>query len=139
MYISATAVQNRYMRYKMSKLRKILIVFLVACMSVCISVAVAACNKNSGNYPDYKNPTDVVPHPGNGDGEFGGIYNVKISSMGGLQLNGVEVGFRKNGITQLSGISRDGKITVSLNPDVYELVVNHDSLPEGYYVPDDAE
>ena len=138
MYISATAVQNRYMRYKMSRFRKIFIVFLVACMSVCISVAVAACDKNSGNYPDYKNPTDVTP-PIDNNGVFSGTYTVKISSIGGLQLDGVEVGFRKNGVTQLSGISRDGKITVRLNPDVYELVVNPDSLPAGYYVPDDAD
>lgn len=138
MYISATAVQNRYKRYKMSKARKIFIAFLIACMSVCISVAVAACGKNSGNYPDYKNPTDVVAPPG-GDGDFNGTYNVKISSKGGLQLNGVEVGFRKNGVTQLSGISRNGQITVNLKPDVYELVVNTDSLPAGYYVPDGEE
>ena len=122
----------------MSKARKIIIAFLVTCMSVCLSVAVAACDK-SGNYPDYKNPAGAVITPPDGNGEFTGRYNVKVTSEGGMRLNGVEVGFVKNGTTQVSGISRNGEITVNLNPDVYELKVQPDSLPEGYYVPNDAD
>lgn len=124
----------------MNRLRKILIVFLAACTSVCISIAVAACTNKNGNYPDYKNPTSSVidPPPGGENGEFNGSYVVKVQSIGGLALNGVQVSFKKNGTTEVSGISANGEIAVNLTPDEYVLEVDPETLPAGYYAPADA-
>ncbi len=122
----------------MSKVRKILIVFLVACISVCLSVAVAACDK-SGKFPDYKNPTDSIIGPGGNEENTDGRYKVKVLSAGGLPLDGVQISFMKNGTTQLTGISRNGEIIVNLVDDVYELNIDAESLPAGYYVPEDAD
>lgn len=119
----------------MSKFRKFAVTALAICAAVSATAALAACE---GNYPDYKNPADGIP-PIIEDPSGKTLYTINVLSMGGLYLNNVQVDIEKDGQTVVSGISRSGKIEAYLTPDEYELKVNGESLPDGYYVPDDAD
>lgn len=128
----------------MSKLKKLVMCVLAVCSVSCLSFAAAACDKNS-DYPNYKNPTvtdnpDDNPDPDapntDPDAPYSGIYYINVKSVGGLPLNGVRIAAKKNGITQLEGISSDGIITFGLEQGEYELEIIESSLPDGYYIPD---
>ncbi|MDE6867784.1 MAG: TlpA family protein disulfide reductase [Clostridia bacterium] len=113
----------------MSKFKKIILAVLVSCFAVCAGLAVAACsNKNAVN---FRKPAGFVEP---GDETFNGVYNLTVQSSGGMGLNGVRVEFRKGGTTVATGISKNGIISMPLEADVYQLVVDSSSLPEGYYL-----
>ncbi|MDE7264972.1 MAG: TlpA family protein disulfide reductase, partial [Clostridia bacterium] len=113
----------------MSKFRKIILAVLITCFSVCAGLAIAACT--SKNAVNFRPPKGYI-EPGE-DG-FNGIYNVTVRSSGGMSLNGVRVEFKKGNSTVVTGISKNGVINMALTPDVYQLVIDANSLPEGYYL-----
>lgn len=111
----------------MSKFRKLALVFLITCIAVCISVAVAACSgKNSSKHPGYKNPA-------NASEEFNAdAYQISVQSAGGLPLDGVRVTAKKGDVAVMSGISINGLVQFALDLDVYNLELS--DLPAGYYL-----
>jgi hypothetical protein len=116
----------------MSKLKRLLIATLAVCSAACFSLSAIACDKSS-DYPDYKNPSTIVG--GNGS-SVSNVYTINVKSQGGLSLSDVKVAIKKNGATLYQGISQNGKITLPLEPDVYDLVVDESTLPAGYYIPE---
>lgn len=119
----------------MGKIRKVLICILTVCMIACASVALAGAGCNEA-FPDFKNPTQSTVDPGNTDSD--NRYTIKVQSMGGLALSGVQVNLKKNGANVVSGISKNGEIVVYAEPDDYELEVDETSLPAGYKVPEET-
>lgn len=135
----------------MNKVKKGLIASLAVCATACFGLALTACeypefkvNDNSGTvkfdvtngmdeYPEYINTTNP-----DGEGEFNGTYNLNITSAGGLVLNDVMVSFKKDGEVVAQGVSRNGRIDVDLEADVYTIEVDASTLPLGYYIPDNA-
>ncbi len=111
----------------MSKIKKIVLALLISCFAVCSGLAIAACtDKNAANFrmpPDYENGE-----------KFNGNYTVYVKSAGGMSLNNVKVSFRRGGTSVTSGVSKSGRIDVKLNPDIYQLSVDADTLPEGYFL-----
>lgn len=119
----------------MSKFKKFLLAALAVCAAVSSTAAIAACTET--DYPDFRNPIIDTPPPG---GEVGSVlHTVNVSSSGGLPLGNVQVSVVKDGKTVVSGISKNGKIEAYLLPGEYELKVDEESLPLGYYLPDDAD
>lgn len=119
----------------MSKLRKVLIAVLVACIAACLSIAVAACNSQE----DFKlnNGGDNTQGDGGTGTQTG--YVVTVKSAGGLPLNNVAISAKKNGEILQQGLSINGQISFDqLEPGVYELEVDESSLPAGYYIPEGA-
>lgn len=116
----------------MNKFKKAAISVMTAALLGCSALGFAACG---GDYPDYKNPDDKNPTvtPGTGG------YTVNVKSEGGLNLDGVMVHAKKNGQTVATGYSKNGKINFDIPTDNYELVVDQNSLPTGYSVPDGAQ
>lgn len=118
----------------MKKLKKAVISVLTAA-AICGSVfGMAACG---GNYADYINPSNDGSGTHNPDVGAQG-YDVLVKSEGGLSLNGVMVNAKKDGQTIATGYSINGKIHFDIPQGQYELEVVNNNLPEGYYVPDDA-
>ncbi|MDE6597482.1 MAG: TlpA family protein disulfide reductase [Clostridia bacterium] len=111
----------------MSKLRKLFLVFLITCVAVCISVAVAACtSKNSSKYPGYKNPASA-------SNEYNSnAYQISVQSKGGLPLDGVRVTAKKGDVAVMSGIAINGLVQFALDLDEYVLEIS--DLPAGYYL-----
>ncbi|MDE5729483.1 MAG: TlpA family protein disulfide reductase, partial [Clostridia bacterium] len=114
----------------MSKLRKILLTALITCLTVCVAVAVAACGGKSMS-PNFRNSGTV-----NGGEEYRGKYVISVKSIGGLSLSNVTVSAVKNGEVKMTGISSsDGLIEFGLPSDEYQLVVDEEKLPQGYFIP----
>ena len=110
----------------MSKFRKLVLVFLITCVAVCISVAVAACKNKSSKYPGYKNPAEAST-------EYNAnAYQISVVSKGGLPLDGVRVTAKKGDVTVMSGISINGLVQFALDLDEYVLEIS--DLPNGYYL-----
>lgn len=114
----------------MNKFRKLVLAALTVCVTASASVALAACGNK---YANIKNPASN----GYVDEEFTGDYCIKVQSSGGLALDGVRVDAVKNGVTMKAGISINGEINLSLEPDVYTLKIDEDTLPAGYYLSDE--
>ncbi|MGN0817674.1 MAG: TlpA family protein disulfide reductase, partial [Candidatus Coproplasma sp.] len=129
----------------MSKLKRLITTVLAVCSITCLSLGVAACDKNS-DFPNYKNPT-VTDEPDNpetpdtpSDGvndPYNGYYKINVKSVGGLPLNGVRIAAKQDNVTVMEGISFDGTITFALDKGEYEFEIVG-SLPDGYYIPEDA-
>lgn len=118
----------------MKKLKKAVISVLTAA-AICGSVfGMAACG---GNYADYINPSDGSPDTSTPDDGAQG-YDVLIKSEGGLPLNGVMVNAKKDGQTVATGYSINGKIHLDIPEGQYKLEIVG-NLPDGYYLPDDAD
>lgn len=115
----------------MSKFRKVLITVLLTCLTVCVALAVAACGGKS-MYPDFRDPGNG----GNDGGEYRGKYVISVKSAGGLALSNITVSAVKGGEVKMTGISsEEGKIEFGLPSDEYQLVVDEEALPAGYFVP----
>ncbi len=110
----------------MSKLRKFLLIALTVCATVCLSTVIAACSNKKAS-PDYRNPSGL---------DMGNSvkYTVSVMSKGGLPLDGVRISATKNNETVMSGYTANGSVKLALEPDVYEIVIDESSLPEGYAV-----
>lgn len=114
----------------MSKLRKILITVLLACLTVCVAFAVAACGGKNMS-PNFRNPGTTDE-----GSEYRGKYVISVKSIGGLALSNITVTAKKGGNEIATGISsNEGKIEFGLPAGEYELVVDEEKLPAGYYVP----
>lgn len=114
----------------MSKLRKVLITVFLACLTVCVAFAVAACGKNMS--PNFRNPGGIIDD----GGDYKGKYVISVKSIGGLKLPNVTVTAKKNGEEIVTGISsEEGKIEFGIEAGEYELVVDETKLPNGYFVP----
>ena len=123
----------------MTKLRKVLLGLLVACTTISAGLGLAACAKE---FPNFKNPTDIIVPPIIKPPEVNpneNKYTVNVKSDGGMPLNDVQVAFKKDGETKLLTVAKDGVITVNLPVDTYTLEVDPDSLPAGYYLPEDMK
>ena len=119
----------------MRKLRKFAVAVLAVCAVASATAALAACTQD--NYPDYKNPVDEPVNPGPGtEGKV--LHTINVKSLGGLYLNNVQVNIEQNGQHVASGISRSGKIEAYLIPGEYDLKVDETTLPDGYYLPENA-
>ncbi len=114
----------------MSKFKKILLAVLISCFAACAGLAVAACTNKSG--ANFRMPANYSDD----SGEFNGRYTISVKSVGGMSLNGVKVSAKKGNTTVREGVSQSGYINLTMEPDVYQLVVDPDTLPEGYYVDD---
>lgn len=117
----------------MNKVKKLLTTILAFCLIACFCIPAVACtDKNGGN---FKKPTDYTPPNPDED-----KYVIYVQSAGGMPLDGVRVTAYKDNapVTNGQGISVEGKVEFDFAPDVYDLKVDASSLPEGYYVPDDA-
>ena len=122
------------MRKTLIKLRKILLTALLTCLTVCVTVAVAACGGKSMS-PNFRNPGTNI----GGDKEYRGKYVISVKSIGGLALSNVTVSAMKGGEVKMTGISsEDGIIEFGLASGEYDLVVDEEKLPQGYYVPSGA-
>ena len=111
---------------------KIFLVLLVAIFAAtCIAFTVTSIG--SGNGADYINHTNA-----GFDSAYNGKYTISVMSAGNLPLSGIRVSAKKNGATVMTGISQDGKIEMSIPADEYELTIDESTLPEGYYVPENA-
>ena len=111
---------------------KVFLILLVAIFAAtCIAFTVTSLD--GGNGADYINHTNA----GFGDA-YNGKYTISVMSAGKLPLSGVRLSAKKNGATVMTGISQDGKIEMSIPADEYDLVIDESTLPEGYYVPEDA-
>lgn len=117
----------------MSKLRKLLICLLSAVMAASVAVLVTACTQKV--YFDFINPTSSAK-PGD---KFEGTYKIAVKSLGGLNIGGVKVSAVLNGKTVAEGISLDGMIELDLDPAEYTLVVDPNTLPAGYFIPEGSE
>lgn len=121
----------------MSKFKKIILAALLACSAVCLSLAAVGCS-NKDKFPDFREPEGYTPElPADGE-EYNGKYIIKVQSVGGRSLNNVTVTAKSNGTEVISGISKNGVIEFAISKGTYELVVDGETLPAGYYVPDDA-
>lgn len=106
---------------------------IAACLTaVVLSLGIAGCDKNSGiTYPNFINPSEST-----GDNQTSEKYIVNVRAVGGLPLDGVRVSAKKNGTVIRRGISRNGKIELGVALDEYELEIDAESLPAGYYLPE---
>ena len=110
----------------MSKFKKIILAILVSCFAVCAGLAIAACtDKKAANFRMPSNYTGEA---------FNGNYAITVQSQGGMKLNDVRIDVKKGGKTVISGISKNGFINFKLEPDVYQLVVDPNTIPEGFYL-----
>jgi len=115
----------------MNKTKKILLTVLLTCLAVCVALAVAACGGKSLS-PDFRNPGTSV----DGGGAYKGKYVISVKSIGGLALSNVTVTAKKGGNEVVTGISsEEGKIEFGIPAGEYELVVDEEKLPAGYFVP----
>ena len=112
-----------------------------AATAVLLTFGVTACtDKNSGGtrvpvtYPAFINSSTS----GGGDEETKSEkYVVNVLSEGGMKLDGVQISLRRGGTEIRRGISRDGKIEFATQSvGDYELVIDGDTLPAGYYLPE---
>lgn len=88
-----------------------------------------AADKNA-NYPDFIHSSDSSNAT-----ETSEKYTINVRSAGGMKLNGVRVSaYNSAGTRVRTGISSDGVITLRLTLGEYTLVVEEDSLPDGYYL-----
>lgn len=96
-----------------------------------LAFGIVGCNaEKSGDYPDFIHSSE-----GADVGESSEKYTVNIRSAGGMKLNGVRVtAYNSNNSRIRSGISSDGVINFSLDLGEYTLVVDEDTLPDGYYL-----
>lgn len=97
-----------------------------AILAAAICIGVGGCAKKT-NYPDFYNPSGE-------SAETSEKYVVNVLSEGGLKLSGVKVAAVKDGQTVKRGISVDGKIEFGISLGEYDLVVDAESLPAGYYL-----
>lgn len=98
-----------------------------AILAVAMLIGVGGCAKKT-DYPDFYNPSD------GGTTETSEKYVVNVLSEGGLKLNGVKVSAVKDGQVVKRGISVDGKIEFGVTLGEYNLVIDEESLPAGYYL-----
>ncbi len=113
--------------------RKILLAVLVAVFAAtCLAFTITSLGSING--ADYMNPANA----GIGN-KYNGKYTVSVMSAGGLNLDGIRVTAKLNGVTKTAGISKNGKIEMELDPGEYKLDVDESTLPEGYYIPEDAD
>lgn len=106
--------------------------FIATATAALLALGFAGCEKNSDgsvSYPNFINPTEI-----SGGHEVSEKYVVNVLSEGGLKLDNVKVTARKGDIIK-RGISDGGKIEFALALGEYELEIDPDSLPEGYYLP----
>lgn len=118
------------------RLKVLLIALLAVCCVACLGLA-AACGNGGQNteYPDY-----IAPEENDDDTTDGAVkYTVRTASAGGLTLNDIRVSAMKGGEVVRTGISQGGIIEFTLDAGDYDLVIDEGSLPEGYYVPADAQ
>ncbi|MDE7162868.1 MAG: TlpA family protein disulfide reductase [Clostridia bacterium] len=111
----------------MKKLTKI----IAASTAVLLTLGAAGCTKST-QLPDFINPTELTDDPNQSTER----YIVNVRSEGGLPLDGVRVSAKKNGTVIKRGISRSGKIELGVALDEYELEIDGESLPAGYYLPE---
>ncbi len=97
-----------------------------AILAVAMCVGAGGCSKKT-DYPDYYNPESSSV-------ETSEKYVVNVLSEGGLKLDGVKIAAVKDGQTVKRGISVDGKIEFGISLGAYDLVIDEDSLPAGYYL-----
>ena len=100
---------------------------IAAATAVLLTLGMAGCTEMS--FPDFYNPTNsetVIKSE---------KYVVKVQSEGGLPLNGVQVTL-SGGSSSVRGISKDGKIEFGVALGEYNLSVDENTLPAGYYVDD---
>lgn len=111
---------------------KVFLILLVAIFAAtCIAFTVTSLDGGDG--------ADYINHSSAGfDNAYNGKYTISIMSAGKLPMNDVRVSAKKNGATVMTGISHDGKIEMSIPEGEYDLVIDETTLPEGYYVPDNA-
>ena len=107
----------------MSRMKKILAMFLAVATVLCMCAGLAGCNKQSG--------TDAT-----GSGEAG-AYTVTVKSAGGLPLKGVAVSvFADDTLADMKGYgetNEDGVATINLDgKDNYAVTLS--TVPKGYEV-----
>lgn len=98
-----------------------------------MTMGIAGCTEGSGaSYPAFINPTTAV---GNENNQTSEKYVVNVRSEGGLPLDGVTVAAKRGGTVIKRGISKNGKIELGVALGEYDLEIDGDSLPAGYYLP----
>lgn len=92
-------------------------------------MGVAGCTKNTGNYPDFINPSESETV------ETAEKYTINVVSAGGLKLNNIKVtAYNSNGAKIKSGWSSNGVINLGIALGEYTLEVDESTLPKGYYL-----
>lgn len=124
----------------MKKLTKI----CAAATALILAFGFAGCGNGStgggnGDNGDGKTYPNFINRENSGDDpDVGEKYVVNVLSEGGLKLEGVKVAAKRNGTVIKRGISQKGKIEFGVDLGEYDLVVDEESLPQGYYLPENA-
>lgn len=114
---------------------------LATAIAALLALGFAGCDKdgnNGANTPPVVYPTFINSAESGGEDENSEKYVVNVLSEGGLKLNGVQVLLKNSsGVELKRGISKNGKIEfATTTTGNYELVVDGDTLPAGYYLPE---
>ncbi len=114
---------------------------IAAATAALLVLGFAGCDKNteSGSrtpisYPTFINSTQQ----GGGEEEASEKYVVNVLSEGGMKLDGVQVALKRGNTELRRGISKNGKIEFPVTLGDYELVVDGETLPAGYYLNGDT-
>ena len=112
---------------------------IAAATAVILTLGFAGCGGESGT------PADPVTFPSfiNSENQGGETppsekYVVNVRSEGGMPLNGVKIAAKRNGQIIRRGISKEGKIEFAVALGEYDLEIDEESLPAGYYLTEGA-
>lgn len=111
---------------------------IAASTAVLLTLGIAGCDKDSGGKKPASYPAFINSTVSGGEEQISEKYVVNVLSEGGMKLDGVQVTLKRGATEVRRGISRDGKIEFGVTVGDYDIVVDKDSLPAGYYLPDDA-